>query len=76
MLLTLTRQGVGRFPQETPRELASRLSTQGYPKADAVERLTAAFERERYAERAATEARIEALEADLHAVKRVSKRAL
>ncbi len=50
MLRLLDRQGVGRLPTETPRELATRLTAATYPAAPAVATLTAAYEHARYAE--------------------------
>lgn len=69
MLDALRKQGVGRDPQETPRELAERLARHGYLAADEVGRITAEFERVRYAEREPTRAALDALEVDLASVK-------
>ncbi|MEZ4268998.1 MAG: DUF3488 and transglutaminase-like domain-containing protein [Myxococcota bacterium] len=70
MLTLLARQGIGRGTGETPRELATRLARQSYPASDAVERVTAAFEAVRYAEREPTQAVITALDKDVDAIKR------
>ncbi len=71
MLKALTRQGVGRHPTETPRELATRLRTNGYEAADPVARITAAFEAARYAGREPERDLLDTLESDLGDVRRV-----
>ena len=76
MLTSLSRQGVGRVPQETPRELATRLEASGYPERDAVRRITSAFESERYAQNPPSEEMLRTLESDLDTVRKVSRRAL
>lgn len=70
MLRLLARQGIGRGAGETPRELASRLARQGYPAAEAVDRVTAAFEEVRYAEREPSRSAVAALERDVEAVRK------
>ncbi|MDP6946499.1 MAG: DUF4129 domain-containing transglutaminase family protein, partial [Myxococcota bacterium] len=76
MLRQLIRQGVGRHTTETPRELAVRLTRAHYPAEDAIDRLTAAFEAERYAGETPTNALLEALETDVAAIRGVSHRDL
>lgn len=71
MLTLLSRQGIGRGAGETPRELAARLARQGYPAAAAVDRVTAAFEEVRYAEREPSPAAVAALDEDVDAVRKV-----
>jgi hypothetical protein len=51
MLRKLTRQGIGRRPYETPRELANRLQGAGYPSSEIVSQVTDVFERGRYAQK-------------------------
>ena len=53
---------MGRYPTETPRELATRLGRTGYPQEGAIDRLTTAFEAERYAGEGPTASLIEDLE--------------
>ena len=76
MLGLVVKQGIGRHPQETPRELAARLVRTGYPLGEAVNRLTTAFEAERYAEITPSTEAISTLESDLSALKRLSRREL
>jgi transglutaminase-like putative cysteine protease len=73
MLLSLVRQGVGRFPQETPRELAARLDRSGYPRGEAIQRLTRAFEAERYADAPPSVETVGTLEGDLRVIRQVSR---
>ncbi|MCB9786475.1 MAG: DUF3488 domain-containing protein [Deltaproteobacteria bacterium] len=70
MLSLLTGQGIGRGPGETPRELAERLSRQGYPASEAVARLTAAFEEVRYAERELPPEAVRALDEELSRIRK------
>jgi protein-glutamine gamma-glutamyltransferase len=76
MLLLLVRQGIGRHPQETPRELATRLVRTGYPQGEAIQRLTTAFEAERYAEMQPSPESLSNLESDLSVIRQVSRRDL
>ena len=73
MLRALSRQGVGRRSQETPRELASRLSSAKYAAADSVERLTTAFEAARYAGREPQAESLDGLERDVDQVRRTRR---
>ena len=75
MLTLLRRQGTGRLATETPRELAHRLRAQGYPASEEVERLTAAFEQQRYALRDPTPESLAALERDLDTLRRAPRQA-
>ncbi|MEC9071946.1 MAG: DUF4129 domain-containing protein, partial [Myxococcota bacterium] len=68
MLKRLTRQGVGRRPQETPRELASRLKRSGHDSASTVHRLTRGFEEARYAGREPSEQALSEMERELDQV--------
>lgn len=73
-LKALEKQGIGRAVGETPTELAKRLTETGYAAHAEVARLTRAFETARYAERMPDADGLEALEADLLAVKKVRVR--
>ncbi|MGM0578183.1 MAG: transglutaminase TgpA family protein [Myxococcota bacterium] len=71
MLKVLGRQGIARRDEETPRELAARLRSSGYPAADAVVAVTEAFEAVRYAERDPGPEAVRAVERSVREIRRV-----